>query len=87
MVREKVTLNNFMGLHLRTANVLCNEATKFQSAVSVLYNDSYANAKSILSLLEVCVKCGSEIEIICEGPDELCALENVVAVINNGLGE
>ena len=32
-----------------------------------------------------CIKCGSEIEIECDGADEQQALEAVVDVIENGL--
>ena len=46
-----------------------------------------ANAKSVLSVLGACVKCGDEITIFCEGEDETEALRNLVTVINNGLGE
>ena len=46
-----------------------------------------ANAKSVLSVLGACVKCGDEITIFCEGADETEALRNLVMVINKGLGE
>ena len=46
-----------------------------------------ANAKSVLSVLGACVKCGDEIEIMCEGADEQEALDNLVGAINSGLGE
>ena len=34
-----------------------------------------ANAKSVLSVLGACVKCGDEIEIFCDGEDEEAALK------------
>ena len=46
-----------------------------------------ANAKSVLSVLGACVKCGDEIELTCEGVDEQEALDNMVAAIESGLGE
>ena len=46
-----------------------------------------ANAKSVLSVLGACVKCGDEIELICEGADEKEALETITELINGGLGE
>ena len=51
------------------------------------YGQGSANAKSVLSVLGACVKCGDEITIFCEGEDEIEALRNLVTVINNGLGE
>ncbi len=46
-----------------------------------------ANAKSVLSVLGACIKCGSELEFICEGEDEEEALAAIVKIVNDGLGE
>ena len=45
------------------------------------------NAKSVLSVLGACVRCGDEIEFICEGEDEQEALEGMIRVVESGLGE
>ena len=87
MVNKKVTVKNPTGLHLRPAGILCNEAMKYQSQVTFSYDGGLANAKSVLSVLGACVKCGDEIEIMCEGADEQEALDNLVAAIDGGLGE
>lgn len=90
MVSEKVRVNNPSGLHLRPAGILCKEAMKYKSLITFQYtgaNGGTANAKSVLSVLGACVKCGDEITIFCEGTDEEEALRNLVTAINNGLGE
>ncbi|BEI59386.1 hypothetical protein Blut17040_04150 [Blautia luti] len=87
MVSKKVTVKNPTGLHLRPAGILCNEAMKYQSQVTFDYDGGTANAKSVLSVLGACVKCGDEIEIICEGKDEQTALEGMVNAVESGLGE
>ena len=87
MVSEKVRVNNPSGLHLRPAGILCKEAMNFKSSVNFRFKNTTANAKSVLSVLGACVKCGDEITIFCEGEDETEALRNLVTVINNGLGE
>lgn len=46
-----------------------------------------ANAKSVLSVLGACVKSGDEIEIVCEGKDEKKALDVMVQLVIDGLGE
>ena len=46
-----------------------------------------ANAKSVLSVLGACVKSGDEIEIVCEGADEKQALEVMMQLVIDGLGE
>ena len=39
------------------------------------------------SVLGACVKCGDEIELICDGSDEAEALSDMVKIIEDGLGE
>ncbi len=87
MVSQKVVIKNPTGLHLRPAGVLCNEAMRFSSRITFKYGDELANAKSVLSVLGACIKSGSEIELICEGEDEEAALNAIVTVVENGLGE
>ncbi len=87
MVSQKVTIKNPTGLHLRPAGVLCKEAMQFKAMITFSYRENTANAKSVLSVLGACVKCGDEIEFVCEGEDEEEALERLVEVIESGLGE
>jgi phosphocarrier protein len=87
MVSKKVVINNPTGLHLRPAGNLCKVAMNFKSHISFTYGENTANAKSVLSVLGACIKCGDEIELECEGPDEEEALEALVEAIETGLGE
>ena len=87
MVSQKVTVKNATGLHLRPAGVLCKEAMQFKSLITFTKDSITANAKSVLSVLGACVKCGDEIELVCEGEDENEALETLVNAIESGLGE
>ena len=72
MLSYKVTVRNPSGLHLRPAGLLCGEAIKY---------------KSVLSVLGACVKSGDEITLVCEGEDEQAAIDALVALIEGGLGE
>ena len=87
MVSQKVQITNPTGLHLRPAGILCKEAIKFKSLITFTFSGGTANAKSVLSVLGACVKCGDEIELVCEGADEKEALEALVKAIEGGLGE
>lgn len=87
MVSRKVKIKNPTGLHLRPAGILCKEAMKFKSLVTFQFKGNTANAKSVLSVLGACVKSGDEIEFVCEGEDELEALNTLVAAVESGLGE
>lgn len=87
MIIQKVTIKNPTGLHLRPAGALCKEALKYKCLITFSFDGSTANAKSVLSVLGACVKCGDEIELTCEGVDEEEAMEALVTAIKNGLGE
>lgn len=87
MVSKIVKITNPTGLHLRPAGLLCKEAIKFESKITFKFKKSTANAKSVLSVLGACVKCGDEIEFECTGEDEVEALQALVALVESGLGE
>ena len=87
MVSQKVVIKNPTGLHLRPAGILCKEAMQYKSLITFSFNETTANAKSVLSVLGACVKCGDEIELSCDGEDEAEALKALVAAVENGLGE
>lgn len=85
MVSQKVTIKNPTGLHLRPAGILCKEAMQFKSLITFTFRDNTANAKSVLSVLGACVKCGDEIEFTCEGEDEEEALKSLVGAVERVL--
>lgn len=87
MVSQKVAIKNPTGLHLRPAGILCKTAMQFKSMVTFTFEDTTANAKSVLSVLGACVKSGDEITFICEGADEADALAAMVEAVESGLGE
>lgn len=87
MVSQKVVIKNPTGLHLRPAGILCKEAMKFKSLITFTFRDNTANAKSVLSVLGACVKCGDEVEFMCDGEDEEEALKTLIDAIESGLGE
>ncbi len=87
MVKQKTTIKNPTGLHLRPAGLFCKTAVQYKSKITFQYKDTTANAKSVLSVLGACIKRGDEIELICEGVDEEEALEAMVKIIEDGLGE
>jgi len=87
MVKQKIAVTNRTGLHLKPAGALCNEAIKYKSSVMFRFHTTNVNAKSVLSVLAACVKCGDEIELYCDGPDEEEALKAMVRVIESKFGE
>lgn len=87
MVRQKAIIENTTGLHLRPAGFFCKTAMQFKSKITFRFKETTANAKSLLSVLGACIKRGDEIELICEGEDEEVALQTMLKIIEEGLGE
>ena len=87
MVSQKVIIKNPTGLHLRPAGVFCKTAVQYKSNITFHTKETVANAKSVLSVLGACIIKGDEIELFCEGNDEVEALNAMVQIVEDGLGE
>lgn len=86
MVSEKIVINSALGIHLRPAGAMCDQAIKFDSEINFTYGEGKtANAKSVISILASGVKCGEEIELTAEGADEKAALKAVAAALKEAL--
>lgn len=87
MVSQKVVIKNASGLHARPAGILAQAAMKCNSNVLILVNGKAVQVKSILNLMAAAIKCGTEIELQCEGATEAEDLKTLVELIESGLGE
>lgn len=87
MVSRTLTVTNPSGLHLRPAGVLSQTAMKFKSDVIIECGEKRIVAKSVLNVMAAGIKCGTEINVICDGEDEAEALETLAQAIADGLGE
>jgi len=87
MVSEKVTVTNAEGMHMRPASLFSQTMTPFSSDVKINFNGNTYDAKSVMMLMSACIKCGAEIEIVCDGPDENDALKAAVDLVKSGLGD
>lgn len=86
MVSEKVIIDSALGVHLRPATAMCDQAVRYESTIHFTYKGGKtANAKSVISILASGVKTGEEIEIVAEGPDEEEALQAVVKAFKESL--
>ncbi|WP_026661239.1 HPr family phosphocarrier protein [Butyrivibrio sp. AC2005] len=87
MVSKKITVKNEQGMHMRPASLLSQKATPFDSNVKILFNGNSYDCKSVMFLMSACIKCGSEIELQCDGPDEEKALAELSEFIESGMGD
>ena len=87
MVAKNLTLSNSQGFHMRPASVFATAMSKFSSKITIKFNGNEYNGKSLLNIIAACIKCGSELEVICDGADENEALTEAQRLIEGGLGE
>ncbi len=87
MVSQKVIVSNPSGIHARPASVLVKTTSKCTSNVFILVEGRKIVAKSILNIMAAAIKKGTEIEVQCDGENEVEDLKTVVDLIESGLGE
>lgn len=87
MISERMTIKNEQGLHMRPAGVLAKAAAKYPCDVKLVVGEKQINAKSIMMIIGGCIKCGMEVEVVCNGEQEAEALAEVKELVENGFGE
>ncbi len=87
MVSKNITIKNELGMHMRPASLLAKMAATYESNVTVKFNGKDFNCKSVMLLMTALIKCGSEIELVCDGADEEKALAELSEFIESGMGE
>ena len=85
MRKESVTITDDAGLHARPASELSKMAAGFKCNVNLSVGDRKVNAKSILAVMALGVKKGTEVVIECDGEDEEKAIGELVGIIGNTL--
>ncbi|HEX9117179.1 MAG TPA: phosphoenolpyruvate--protein phosphotransferase [Anaerolineae bacterium] len=82
-----VTVHNPTGLHARPATVFASLAKEYNAEVRVRNGNKVANGKSLASLLQLGIECGTVIRIMASGADEAAAIQALKAGVESGLGE
>ncbi|WP_026506887.1 HPr family phosphocarrier protein [Butyrivibrio sp. MC2013] len=87
MLKEKIVIKNPTGLHLKPAGVLCKVAMDHKCQISFAVRNTTGNAKSVLSVLGACIRCGDEVTFTCDGEDEQDAMNELLEAARSGFGE
>ena len=87
MIREPVKIINKLGLHARASAKFVTTATGFNSRVAICKDGREVDGKSIMSIMMLAASCGSDIELVIDGPDECAARDALVNLINDRFGE
>lgn len=87
MLSKTFIISNSQGLHMRPAGIFAGEMGKFSCNVTIRFKNNEINAKSLMNIIAACIKCGSQIEVICDGSDEQEAMNKAVELIASGFEE
>ena len=88
MVSKKVTVVNEQGMHMRPAGVLAKAVKEHPDCeVTLTANGKTVKAKAPMQIMSACIKCGNEVEIVCNGADEQAVLDEIAAMFESGFGE
>lgn len=87
ILKKKVVIKNISGLHFRPAQILVNEAKKYNSRIVLKKDGIEFDGKMIMSVLAAKITYGTKIELIVEGEDEKEAFKKIEYLIMSGMGE
>ena len=87
MLKEEIKIINKLGLHARASSKLTQTASQFESDIWIEKNGRKVNAKSIMGVMMLAAAMGSTITIEANGVDELAAMSDLKALINDYFGE
>jgi phosphotransferase system HPr (HPr) family protein len=82
IARRRVQIVNTYGLHMRPSTKFVKLANSFQSEVSVDFQGTRANGKSILEMTTLAAECGTHLDLEARGVDAeeaIAALAELVA--------
>ncbi len=87
MLQTTLKIINPLGLHARAASKFVNLAKTFEAGVSLGKDGNLADGKSIMNVMLLAARVGSEVELQVTGPDEEEAFAALRDLITDGFGE
>ncbi len=87
MITKSFVIKNKLGLHARTASLLAQTASKFQSEIRIEKDGMEVDGRSIVEIMTLGALKGSRIKIKAQGSDALEAISEIGKLIRNRFGE
>lgn len=79
------TVTDELGIHARPAGLLVKEAKKYESKITISCGGKSAEAKKLMALMGLGVKCGQTVNIEITGTDEEATYDGMVAFFKENL--
>jgi phosphocarrier protein len=87
MQQREVEIVNKLGLHARASAKLTQLAAKYECEVYMSRAARRVNAKSIMGVMMLAAGKGALVQLETDGPDEVEAMDALVALIDDYFGE
>ena len=70
MIEKTLVVTNKLGIHARPAGMIVDITGQAKSDISIVFEGSKANAKSILNVMMLAIPAGSQVTFEIDGEDE-----------------
>lgn len=87
MISKRFVIQNERGIHLRPAMALVEATSKSKCSVTVKRWGETFGASGVLRFVAAQIVEGEEIEIVCDGEDEVETMTAIEKLINSGFSE
>ena len=87
MVEETVVITNKAGMHARPASILVKAASKYKSAIKLSAKGRTISLKSLMAVMSLGLKQGTEAVIQAEGEDAETAVAELKQMFESKFGE
>ncbi|MFE5324010.1 HPr family phosphocarrier protein [Paenibacillus sp. NPDC056579] len=84
-MQKEFTIANPLGIHSRPAGDVMKKAKSFPCEISIIKNDKRVNAKSIVGVLALEMRCGDKVTVETKGEREQEALDELGAMLESVL--
>ena len=86
-LEKVVTVTNPMGIHMRPADMLSRAAARFESQISIEKDGQAIDCKSIMSILTLGARQGTQLNLRATGVDAQAALDALSQLFQQGFDE
>jgi phosphotransferase system HPr (HPr) family protein len=83
-VTRAIVIRNEQGMHARPAEMFARQALQYESSIELVFECQRVDGKSILHLLTLGARKGSQLVIEADGPDAQEAVEALAELVEHG---
>ena len=87
MIEKALVVTNKLGIHARPAGMIVDITGQAKSDISIVFEGSKANAKSILNVMMLAIPAGSEVRFEIDGEDEEQVASQLESLFNDHFNE